>query len=249
MTSRGTQPVEALRPQMSEAEAEVDVEGIDGVLARAAPILRYWSAAPTFYQRRGKRLLDITLGTVLFVGLLPIIAVAALAVLVLSGRPIFYRDRRLGRYGRPFAMLKFRTMARNADAVLNELLRTNPARMDEYRKSLKLRHDPRRTRVGTILRKLSIDELPQLWHVITGEMSLVGPRPYAVGEVGLLSGRPEILMLTPAVTGPWQVRGRNGLPAKTRIALDAQYVSDITLAGDLRYLVATLKCLACANGH
>ena len=232
-----------------EADAEFGVAGNVGEMAETIASSWPGTAAPTFYQRTGKRLLDILLGTVLFIVFLPIMAVAALAVLVLSGQPIFYRDRRLGRYSRPFGMLKFRTMARNADAVLSELLRTNPSLMDEYRKSLKLRHDPRRTRVGTILRKLSIDELPQLWHVITGEMSLVGPRPYAVGEIGLLSGRPEILMLTPAVTGPWQVRGRNGLPSKIRIALDAQYVSDITLAGDLRYLVATLKCLACANGH
>jgi exopolysaccharide production protein ExoY len=241
--------MDVLTQSTLEADAEFGVAGNVGETAEAIPSSRPGTAAPTFYQRMGKRLLDIFLGTVLFIVFLPIMAVAALAVLVLSGRPIFYRGRRLGRYSRPFGMLKFRTMARNADAVLSELLRTNPALMDEYRKSLKLRHDPRRTRVGTILRKLSIDELPQLWHVITGEMSLVGPRPYAVGEIGLLSGRPEILMLTPAVTGPWQVKGRNGLPSKTRIALDAQYVSDITLAGDLRYLVATLKCLACANGH
>jgi exopolysaccharide production protein ExoY len=241
--------MDVLTQSTLEADAEFGVAGNVGETAEAIPSSRPGTAAPTFYQRTGKRLLDVFLGTVLFIVFLPIMAVAALAVLVLSGRPICYRDRRLGRYGRPFGMLKFRTMARNADAVLSEFLRTNPSLMDEYRKSLKLRHDPRRTRVGTILRKLSIDELPQLWHVITGEMSLVGPRPYAVGEIGLLSGRPEILMLTPAVTGPWQVRGRNGLPSKTRIALDAQYVSDITLAGDLRYLVATLKCLACANGH
>jgi lipopolysaccharide/colanic/teichoic acid biosynthesis glycosyltransferase len=241
--------MDVLTESVLEEDAEFGIAGIVG--ETAGTIASSWpgTAAPTFYQRRGKRLLDIVLGTVLLIVFLPIMAVSALAVLVVSGWPIFYRHGRLGRYSRPFGMLKFRTMVRNADAVLSELLRTNPALADEYCTSLKLRHDPRRTRVGIILRKLSIDELPQLWHVITGEMSLVGPRPYAVGEIELLSGRPEILMVTPAVTGPWQVRGRSSLSSKTRIALDAQYVSDITLAGDLRYLVATLKCLACANGH
>jgi exopolysaccharide production protein ExoY len=239
----------AMTQRTLEADTEVSVAGIVGETAET--IASSWprAAALTFYERIGKRLLDISLGIVLLIVFLPIMAVAALAVLVMSGWPIFYRDRRLGRYSRPFGMLKFRTMVRNADAALSELLRTNPVLMDEYRRILKLRHDPRRTEIGTILRKLSIDELPQLWHVITGEMSLVGPRPYAVGERGLLSEHPEILTLKPAVTGPWQVRGRNGLPSKTRIALDAEYVSNIRLGGDLRYLVATLRCLACANGN
>jgi exopolysaccharide production protein ExoY len=241
--------MDALTQRTLEADAEFGVAGIVGEAADT--IASTWSgtASLTFYQRRGKRMLDIVLGVVLLLGLLPLMAVAAFAVLVMSGWPIFYRDRRLGRDSRPFGMLKFRTMVTNADAALSELLRTNPVMMDEYRRCLKLRHDPRRTEIGTILRKLSIDELPQLWHVITGEMSLVGPRPYAVGERGLLSEHPEILTLTPAVTGPWQVRGRNGLPSKTRIALDAEYVANIRLGGDLRYLVATLKCLACANGN
>jgi len=239
----------AMTQRTLKADAEFGAVGIVGETADTIASTWAGTASPTFYQRIGKRLLDISLGIVLFILFLPLMALAALAVLVMSGGPIFYRDRRLGGHGRPFGMLKFRTMARNADAALSELLRTNPVLLDEYRKSLKLRHDPRRTRVGTILRRLSIDELPQLWHVITGEMSLVGPRPYAVGERGLLSEHPEILMRTPAVTGPWQVRGRNGLPPKVRIALDARYVSDITLARDLRYLLATLKCLACANGN
>ena len=249
MTSQGTQPMEALRPQISEAKAEVDVESIDRVLARAAPILRYRSAAPTFYQRRGKRLLDITLGTVLSIGLLPIMAVAALAVLLLSGWPVFYRAERLGRHGRPFHMLKLRTMVNGAQHMLADLLEANPVLAREYEECLKLPEDPRRTRIGAILRRFSIDELPQLWHVITGEMSLVGPRPYAVEEIALLSSYPEILDSTPAITGPWQVAGRNEIPPQVRIALDVKYVANITLAQDLRYVLATLKCLVRADGQ
>jgi lipopolysaccharide/colanic/teichoic acid biosynthesis glycosyltransferase len=249
MTSQGTQPVEALRPQVSEAKAEVDVESIEMVLARAASRLSYRSAAPTFYERRGKRLLDITLGTVLCIGLLPVMAVAALAVLLLSGWPVFYCARRLGRHGRPFRMLKLRTMVNGAHHMLADLLEAKPLLAREYKECLKLPEDPRRTRIGAILRRLSIDELPQFWQVITGEMSLVGPRPYAVEEIALLSSYPEILDSTPAITGPWQVAGRNNIPPQVRIALDAKYVANITFAQDLRYVLATLRCLARADGQ
>jgi exopolysaccharide production protein ExoY len=241
--------MEAVRPQMSEARAEVDVESVDRVLARAAPILRYRSAASTFYQRRGKRLLDITLGTVLSIGLLPTMAVAALAVLLLSGWPVFYRAKRLGTHGRPFHMLKLRTMVNGAHHILADLLEAKPVLAREYEERLKLPEDPRRTRIGAILRRFSIDELPQLWHVITGEMSLVGPRPYAVEEIALLSSYPEILDSAPGITGPWQVAGRNEIPPQVRIALDVKYVANITLAQDLRCLLATLKCLVRADGQ
>jgi len=239
----------ALRQQTLEARAEVDVVRIQGAVVRALPVPSYRASAPTLYQRRGKRLLDIMLGTTLFIGLLPFMAAIALVVLLVSGRPVFYGADRLGPQGRPFRMLKFRTMVNGAHHMLTDLLEAEPALAREYQENLKLRKDPRRTRMGAVLRRLSIDELPQLWQVITGEMSLVGPRPYAVEEAALLSSHPEILDSRPALTGPWQVSGRNDLSPRLRIALDAQYVSNVTLAQDLRYLVMTLKSLLRANGR
>jgi exopolysaccharide production protein ExoY len=232
-------------------EADTDLRMIRLVTARAPGIETSWTdtSSFTFYQRRGKRLLDIVLGTVLLLVLLPVMATVALGVLATSGWPIFYRHQRLGRDGHPFRMLKFRTMATNADRYLPRLLTRDPTLASEYRERLKLEHDPRRTKVGILLRKLSLDELPQFWHVIKGEMSLVGPRPYAVRERALLTEHVEILSQAPAITGPWQVGGRNALSPERRIALDAEYVSNVSLRQDLGYLLATVRCLTCANGR
>ena len=239
----------ALRQQTLEARSEVDVASIRGAVVRPLPVPAYRASAPTFYQRRGKRLLDITVGTALSIALLPFVAAVALVVLLVSGWPVFYGADRLGQHGRPFQMLKFRTMVNGAHHMLADLLEAEPALAREYQNHLKLRKDPRRTCLGAVLRRLSIDELPQLWQVITGEMSLVGPRPYAVEEAALLSSHPEILDSRPALTGPWQVAGRNDLSPRLRIALDAQYVANVTLAQDLRYLAMTLKCLLRADGR
>lgn len=202
-----------------------------------------------FYCLYGKRALDIILGTLLLAGLLPVMAVVAVAVLVTSGWPILYRAERLGRYGRPLRMLKFRTMIRNADEALTDLLSSDAVLAAEYRENLKLREDPRTTKLGAVLRKLSIDELPQLWHVITGEMSLVGPRPYAACERELVRPHPEILECSPGVTGPWQVRGRNKLPPQVRVALDIEYAAHVGVVRDLWHLLATVKCLIRPDGR
>jgi lipopolysaccharide/colanic/teichoic acid biosynthesis glycosyltransferase len=206
-------------------------------------------ARASYYHRYGKRALDIVLGTLLFVGLLPMMAAVAVAVLVTSGWPILYRAERLGRHGRPMRMLKFRTMIRDADEALADLLSSDAALAAEYRKNLKLREDPRKTKLGAILRKLSIDELPQFWHVITGEMSLVGPRPYAAMERELVSPHPEIFECSPGITGPWQVRGRNRLPPQVRVALDLEYVAHVGLTQDLWHVLATMKCLIRPDGR
>jgi len=239
----------ALRQQTLEARSEVDVARIQGAVVRALPVPAYRASAPTFYQRRGKRLLDITLGATLFIGLLPFMTAIALVMLLVCGWPVFYGADRLGRHGHPFRMLKFRTMVNGAHHMLTDLLEAEPALAREYQEHLKLRKDPRRTRLGAVLRRLSIDELPQLWQVITGEMSLVGPRPYAVEEAALLSSNLEILDSRPALTGPWQVAGRNDLSPRLRITLDAQYVTNVTLAQDVQYLVMTVTSLLRANGR
>jgi lipopolysaccharide/colanic/teichoic acid biosynthesis glycosyltransferase len=142
--------------------------------------------------------------------ILPLFLMLTLLVYVESGRPVFYRDQRMGRDGTLFSCAKFRTMVPGAEAMLLQLLEENAWMRKEYSKYHKVRDDPRVTRIGRFLRKTSLDELPKLWNVIRGEMNLVGPRPYLPREskeMGLTQS--EILRVPPGVTGPWQVAGRN----------------------------------------
>ncbi len=199
-----------------------------------------------FYCRYGKRLFDLAFGLVLLFLALPIIAVSALAVLVTSGWPVFYRTRRLGRGGKPFTMWKLRTMLVDADDTLERLIRENGHIAQEFQSRQKLRHDPRVTAVGKFLRKTSLDELPQLFNVIAGDMSLVGPRPYLRRD--LSEADEDVLGVPPAMTGPWQVKGRNELAPSVRVQLDREYVRNVTFAGDLWLLLQTVKPIIRANG-
>lgn len=190
--------------------------------------------------RRMKRVLDLGLACAVGLVALPLLALLTLLVWSDSGRPVFYRDRRMGKDGKAFACLKFRTMVPDAETVLQECLREDDALRDEYRRYHKLRHDPRVTRVGRFLRKTSLDELPQLWNVLRGQMSLVGPRPYLPREstdIGLAQG--EILRVPPGVTGLWQVRGRNSTSFDDRVELDTYYVRNWSLWIDLIILART----------
>ena len=190
--------------------------------------------------RRMKRVLDLALACLVGVVALPVLAVLTLLVLVDSGRPVFYNDRRMGKDGKVFACMKFRTMVPDAETVLQECLREDPALREEYVRYHKLRNDPRITKIGRFLRKTSLDELPQLWNVLRGEMSLVGPRPYLPREstdIGIAQG--EILRVPPGVTGLWQVRGRNSTTFDDRVELDTYYVRNWSLWIDLIILTRT----------
>jgi Undecaprenyl-phosphate galactose phosphotransferase WbaP len=189
-----------------------------------------------------KRALDLTVAILGGVVVFPVIVVLALLVWLESGRPIFYRDWRTGRNGRLFSCIKLRTMLPDAEARLQRLLEENPESRKEYFKYHKLRDDPRVTRIGRFLRKTSLDELPQLLHVLKGEMSLVGPRPYLPREsadVGETQG--EILRVPPGITGPWQVSGRNHTSFEERVQMDAHYVRDWSIWLDLVLLARTVK--------
>ena len=230
------------RQPLPDAEREVLVAAPYVAPAPAARARRDGAVPATFYQRRGKRVLDVSLGTVLFLGLLPIMVVAAVAVLLGSGWPILYRSRRVGAGGREFWMLKFRTMRRDADAHLESVLVSSREALVEFRGRRKLRKDPRKTLIGSLLRVSSIDELPQLLHVILGQMSLVGPRPVPRDELkemyGALSGR--VYSVRPGITGSWQVNGRSHTTYFDRIRLDCTYATTESFAEDLRILIKTL---------
>jgi lipopolysaccharide/colanic/teichoic acid biosynthesis glycosyltransferase len=175
---------------------------------------------------------------------LPLIAALSLLVWAESGGSIFYADQRLGRDGKLFQCIKFRTMVPDAEAALRQLLKDNAAAREEYMRYHKLHDDPRVTRVGRLLRKTSLDELPQLWNVLRGDMSLVGPRPYLPREsddIGATQG--EILRVLPGITGPWQVSGRNGTSFAKRVNMDARYVRDWSVWLDIVLLFRTAWCL------
>jgi Undecaprenyl-phosphate galactose phosphotransferase WbaP len=196
-----------------------------------------------------KRVIDL-LGTVIGGALiLPLLATLALLVHLESGGPVFYRDRRMGRDGKLFSCLKFRTMVSDAETLLQRMLTEDDGMREEYFRYHKLRDDPRVTRVGRFLRKTSMDELPQLWNVLKGEMSLTGPRPYLPREseeIGITQG--EILRVPPGMTGPWQVAGRNETFFSDRVRMDAYYVRDWSVWLDIVLMARTVQTLMRGRG-
>ncbi len=174
--------------------------------------------------RRTKRGADIALSVIAIVLLMPLFIVIALAVWLDSGLPIIYGCQRLGLGGQPIRVLKFRTMTNGSHHQLAALLTANEEQRIEYAARRKLRRDPRRTRVGRLLRRASVDELPQLLNVLAGDMSLVGPRPYLVEELQHRPEASELLSVRPGMSGLWQVNGRSERTFEERIALDLHYV-------------------------
>jgi exopolysaccharide production protein ExoY len=165
-----------------------------------------------------------------------------------SGQVIFAHTR-IGKSGKPFKVYKFRSMVRDADRVLAELLATDEAARAEWDADQKLRFDPRVTKTGAFLRKTSLDELPQLWNVLKGEMSLVGPRPVVSVELEKY-GRASryYLSVKPGITGLWQVTGRNDVDYRRRIALDRRYARTASLSVDIFVLLKTVKVVLARSG-
>lgn len=195
-------------------------------------------------SRIAKRTLDLVGGAVLGLSVLPILAVLAAAIKLDSRGPVFFRQERVGKEGRRFPLLKLRTMKIDAEARRAELLvHSKDARW------LHLEHDPRITRVGRLLRLTSFDELPQLWNVLKGDMSLVGPRPLIAEEDSMVDewarGR---LDLTPGLTGLWQVLGRTNIPFEEMVKLDYLYVTNWSLWGDVRLILRTLPAVLKRDG-
>jgi exopolysaccharide production protein ExoY len=195
-----------------------------------------------------KRVLDVLGATLLGVLFLPLILAVAV-LLRREGGPIIFRHRRVGCNGQAFDCLKFRSMVPNADKVLRDLLEQHPKLRAEWLRDHKLRDDPRITAVGRFLRRTSLDELPQLWNVIRGEMSLVGPRP-VVREELLRYGRHlhRYLAARPGITGLWQVTGRNDTDYRRRVVLDVYYVRRQSVFLDLYILLKTTQVVLGGSG-
>lgn len=199
---------------------------------------------------RLKRALDLSLTVLGGVVLLPVLVILSLLVYLDSrGGKVLYQDMRMGRDNRLFSCVKFRTMVPDAEDRLQQLLEEDPGARQEYELYHKLREDPRVTRVGGFLRKTSLDELPQLWNVLRGEMSLVGPRPYLPRESEDIGGtQNEILRVPPGITGPWQVSGRASTSFDDRVHMDAYYVRDWSVWLDVLLLARTVRSVLLSKG-
>ena len=192
----------------------------------------------TFYTKYGKRLFDIVLALILLPVLVPMLLVIA-AGMAHKGKIIF-GHRRIGRGGREFTCYKFRTMVVDADRQLAELLASDPTARAEWDRDQKLKDDPRVTRLGRVLRTTSLDELPQIWNVLCGDMSFVGPRPITRGEILKYGSQAEVYLSTrPGVTGPWQVEDRGTVNYANRIIADVSYVANMNFRRDIKLIAQT----------
>lgn len=206
------------------------------------------SSGSCLYRDVGKRLLDITFVLASAPITIPLVLLIALALLLVDGNRPFYRQLRVGFGGRNFWLLKLRTMVPDADTRLNEVLKNDPQAQLEWDETQKLKNDPRITRFGHILRKTSLDELPQFWNVLVGDMSLIGPRPIMVNQKQLYPGT-EYYLLRPGISGSWQVSDRNETSFVARAQFDEDYYRQLSLGIDLRLLLRTTVVVLRSTGH
>ncbi|MBD1863336.1 MULTISPECIES: sugar transferase [Trichocoleus] len=188
-----------------------------------------------------KRLFDIGFSLAVLILFSPVYLLLVLLIAFSSPGPIFYVQERIGKNRQPFGCIKFRTMVENADEVLLKLLETSPDARQEFEENFKLKYDPRITWIGRFLRVTSLDEFPQFWNVLKGDMSVVGPRPLVEEELPRY-GRymDRILTIQPGITGLWQVSGRNDIPYHRRVLMDLYYVNCRSFSMDLWLIVKTI---------
>lgn len=197
-----------------------------------------------------KRLIDLAGALIFFAVFGWLYVVLWLLVIFTSGSPAHYKHPRVGKDGKVFNCLKFRSMIKNSEEVLKEHLARDEEARKEWEKDFKLRNDPRITKIGKIFRKTSLDELPQFWNVLRGEMSLVGPRPVTNKELTKYYGAAaeQYKKVRPGITGPWQVSGRNDLDYSERIKLDEFYAAHWSIKGDIKILFKTVLVVALQRG-
>jgi Undecaprenyl-phosphate galactose phosphotransferase WbaP len=201
---------------------------------------------PHYVANRG---MNVSLAVLALLFFLPLMALVALAIWCEDRGPVLFAHRRIGRDGRRFSCLKFRSMAVDAEERLHEVLEADPQARAEWERDHKLRNDPRVTRLGVFLRKSSLDELPQLLNVIHGEMDLVGPRPIVDGEIPKYGARfKHYCAVNPGITGLWQVSGRNDASYRSRVAMDCVYAKSKSVLLDLWILAATVPAVLMRRG-
>jgi exopolysaccharide biosynthesis polyprenyl glycosylphosphotransferase len=209
------------------------------------PVLDFRFSDPPRSTVAMKRGMDVLVSGLLLALLSPLLIAIAIAILVDSGRPVFFRQRRAGKDGKPFTMVKFRTMVADAEERLGELV--DLEKLDQP--AFKIADDPRVTRIGRMLRRSSLDEVPQLLNVLRGDMSLVGPRPEQESVVALYDERQRgRLAIKPGLTGPMQVYGRSDLTFEERLAMERDYLDNLSLLTDLAILLRTPRAVIRGEG-
>ncbi|CAN7256032.1 sugar transferase [Bosea sp. LjRoot90] len=211
--------------------------------------LRAWRGDYKSTRLAVKRAFDLTAGVALLFLLAPLMLLIVGLIRAGDGGPAFFRQARIGRSGKSFRCWKFRTMASNADEALQHLLASDSAAAQEWAENQKLTCDPRITPIGVFLRRSSLDELPQLFNIISGEMSFVGPRPIVAAERERYGEAfTHCFSVPPGLTGLWQISGRSDCSYATRISLDSQYVSEWHLLLDAKILVRTVPAVLMQKG-
>lgn len=235
----------------TEAEAAIEATRVPGLelhtYGEPAVQFREVPAPSASLNSAAKRIVDVV-GSVLLALVFSPLILALPFMMSKDGGGIIYRHRRIGHNGRMFDCLKFRTMVPNADEALSKILE-HPEMKAEWLRDRKLRDDPRITRLGRFLRRTSLDELPQIWNVLRGEMSLVGPRPVVREELLRYgAGASAYLAAKPGITGLWQITGRNDIDYRRRVVLDAYYVGNHNLLLDSYILLRTIGVVVKGNG-
>jgi undecaprenyl-phosphate galactose phosphotransferase len=222
----------------------VEIEQLENIL-----LMKYRYNLLRTESRIVKRIVDFIIAGIGIILCVPLFIIISLLIKLSSKGPIYFVQERLGKDKKLFKCYKFRTMYLDAPQRLEKLLKSSPEAKSQWDKYLKITDDPRTTSFGKLLRRISFDELPQLWNVIKGEMSLVGPRPYLPHEVeGLKQEMVIITKVTPGITGLWQVSGRSQLTFEERLKLDEYYVKNWTVWLDLVILLRTVKVFFKAEG-
>jgi len=198
------------------------------------------------YRNFIKNILDKILAILFLPPFLILISILAIYILIVDGKPVFYLTERIGKDMKKFKMIKLRTMRKDADKILEEILKDEKLKR-EYDLYKKLKPDPRLIKGGLFIRKHSLDELPQIFNILKGDMSFVGPRPYLENEIDENSPK-EIFSVKPGLTGLWQVSGRNELTFEERVKLDLEYVKNLNFFLDLKILLKTIKEIIFPHG-
>lgn len=202
---------------------------------------RFNESLPRLDRKFIKRLFDVGFSLLILILFSPVYLLLALLIALGSPGPIFYVQERVGENHKPFGCIKFRTMVINADEMLVELMETSPQLRQEFEDNFKLKQDPRITKVGRFLRLTSLDEFPQFWNVLKGDMSVVGPRPLVAEELPRYGCHiDKILTIKPGITGLWQVSGRNDIPYGRRVQIDLYYANFHNFWLDLWVIVKTI---------
>lgn len=235
LTSASTSPEPSLFVLSSAASAESN-----GTEVASSP--------STLSSPYNGRALDVAVATLLLVLVFPLMCLCALAVFGTSRGPLLYRHPRIGRNGEVFECLKFRTMGLNADHTIEDILSKSPQRRDQWKALHKLERDPRVTPVGAFLRRYCLDELPQLFNVLAGQMSMVGPRPIVAAEREKYGANFALYCsVKPGLTGLWQTSGRHKLTYPQRVELDVTYARSRTLSMDVLILLKTAPVVLCGK--